>query len=103
MTKKEIIEIVIKHASNINLEIDNKTEMSCYDKQEKKLRDGSTKNVYLVSFHTPDSIERNQQGEITSLIEGNLCFCCVDADNYDVLYYTKPQGYIEPDGTGHWT
>jgi hypothetical protein len=102
MTKEEITNIVTKHMSKIKLEYDQDIEIQCGDKEPLKRRDETTKDTYIVSFKTPDHVEYNTNGEIISLIEGYYCFCYVDAESYDILYYHKPHGHIEVDGTGHW-
>ena len=102
MTKNEIIEKVKKHMQLIKLEYDSDFGFKCSDREIEELRDETQKEIYKVSFHTPSHIERDKKGEITSLIEGYYCCCLIDASNNEILYYIKPQGYIEADGTGHW-
>jgi len=103
MTKDQIIEIVKKHMEAINLDFDHSIGFTCSDKQLKILRDDTTKEIYTVTFRTPDrGVEYDNEGNLVSLIEGYYCFCKIDASNYKILYYVKPHGYIELDGTGHW-
>lgn len=102
MTKNEIVEKVKKHMNSIKLEYDEDFSIKCFDKKVSEIRDETKKEIYKVSFHTPSHIEKDEKGEIISLIEGYYCFCYVDAETFEILYYIKPHGYIEPDGTGHW-
>ena len=102
MTKNEIVEKVKTHLKLIKLEVDDKADFFCRDKEFVKLIDETNKEIYTVSFKTPSYIERDLKGEIKSLIEGYPCWCKIDALTYEILYYVKPQGYIEVDGTGHW-
>ena len=102
MTKDEIIEKVKKHMQTINLAHDSDFGIECWDKKMYELRDETEREVYKVSFHTPSHIEKDKNGEIISLIEGYYCFCYIDATTGEILYYIKPHGYIEADGTGHW-
>lgn len=102
MTKNEIIDKVKKHMQSINLKYDSDYGIDCWDKKNYEIRDETKKEIFKVSFHTPSYIERDEKGEITSLIEGYYCFCYVDATSFEILYYLKPHGYIELDGTGHW-
>jgi hypothetical protein len=102
MTKEKIIEKVKNHMKSIKLEFDPDFGIKCRDKELVELRDETEREVYSVSFHTPAHIERDNTGEITSLIEGYYCWCKVDATTFEILYYIKPHGYIEVDGTGHW-
>lgn len=101
MTKEEIIEKVKQHMQSINLEYEKGIGIYCRDKEFKKLRirDGSPREVYVVSFKTPDRIKYNAKGEIISLVEGTSHYCYIAADTYEILYYLTEHGYIEPDGT----
>lgn len=102
MTNNEIIQKVKNHLNLIKLDFDDNADFYCRDKEFAELRDKTKKEIYTVSFKTPDYIERNKNGEIISLIEGYPCWCKLDAETFEILYYIKPHGYIEPDGTGHW-
>ncbi|SHI41676.1 hypothetical protein [Flavobacterium terrae] len=101
MTKEQIIEKVEKNMKTIGwLDYDKKIGIECWDKEEIEDRENKKREIYRVFFKTPDSnIQYNEKGELISLIEGYYCSCYVDAKNYDILYYSRPHGYIEPDGT----
>jgi hypothetical protein len=100
MTKKEIIEKVKKNMKTIGwLDYDKEIGIECWDKEEIKDRENKKREIYRVFFKTPDTnIKYNDKGELTSLIEGYYCSCYVDASNYEILYYSRPHGYIEVDG-----
>ena len=71
-----------------------------YDKKLEILRDNKTeKEVYIVSFKTKSIIERNEKGEIISLMEGMRCFAYYDAETLELMYIHKKAGYIEKDGS----
>ncbi|MCV9931975.1 hypothetical protein OIU80_06740 [Flavobacterium sp. LS1R47] len=73
---------------------------NCWDKELKKIRDGKTKEVYVVSFKTKSTnVEYNENGEITSFFEGMYCFAYFDAETLELLYISKKAGYIEVDGS----
>lgn len=101
MTKEQIIEKVKKNMKSIGwLDYEKKIGIECWDKKQRETRDGDVKELYLVFFKTPDTnVEYNEKGELTSLIEGYYCSCYVDANTYEILYYSRPHGYIETDGT----
>lgn len=99
MTKEEIIEKVKESMQSIEFEYDKFMGIKCYDKEVEKIMDKSLREVYTVSFKTPDSIKRNSQGEITSLIEGSYGVCYVDATTYEILCYSVNFVYLLPDGT----
>ncbi len=69
------------------------------EKELRKLRNGSEKEVYIVSFKTESDIEYNEQGEIIDLLEGMYCFAYFDAETLELLYIHKKIGYIEVDGS----
>ena len=100
MTKEQIIEKVKKNMKTIGwLDFDKDIGIKCRDKEEMWDRDDTTRELYVVSFKTPDTmVKYNEKGELTSLIEGYYCFCYIDASTYEILYYSRPHGYIEPDG-----
>ncbi|MFB9079008.1 hypothetical protein ACFFLS_10080 [Flavobacterium procerum] len=74
--------------------------LNCWNKELKELRDGSEKEVYVVSFKTKSTnIEYNEKGEVISFFEGMYCFAYFDADTLELLYIHKKAGYIEVDGS----
>lgn len=81
------------------LEIDLDSDIECWDKENKEIRGGATKDVYVVSFRTKDYVEYDEQGAISMFTEGMYCWAYYDAANLKLLYILKPHGYIEPDGT----
>ncbi|MDP2161329.1 MAG: hypothetical protein Q8K02_12645 [Flavobacterium sp.] len=100
MTKEEIIEKVKKNMKTISwLEYNKKIGLECFDKEEIEDREFKKREVYIVFFKTVDTITLDKNGEIDVFIEGDYCSCYVDATTYEILYYSRPHGYIEPDGT----
>lgn len=99
MTEEEIIEKVKENMQSIGFEYDKFMGINFYDKEVRRIMDGSLREVYRVSFKIPDSIKRNSQGEIISLIEGYNCVCYVDAATYEILCYSVKFGFVLPDGT----
>lgn len=82
------------------IDYDEEIGFKCRDKTIEVLRDGKTeKEVYVVSFSTKDVIERDIEGNITSLIEGMSCYAYFNAETLDMLYILKKGGYIEIDGS----
>lgn len=102
MTEQEIIQKVKQHMQSIKLEYDEEIGIDIDYRENQEIREGGKKEVYVVSFKTPSYIERDKKGEIIELFEGYYCWCYVDAKTYEIMYYMKPHGYIEVDGTGHW-
>lgn len=79
---------------------DERVPLNCLDKEFKELRDGKTKEVYVVSFKTKSTnVEYNEKGEIISFFEGMYCFAYFDAETLELLYIMKKAGYIEADGS----
>ncbi len=100
MTKEQIIEKVKENLKSLDIDYDKEIGIDCRDKEEMWDRDDTTKELYVISFRYPDKIlERNEKGEITDLIEGFYCFGYIDANTYEILYYSYPHGYIEVDGS----
>lgn len=101
MTKEQIIEKVKENMKTIGwLDYDTEIGIECWDKEEIEDREYIKREIYRVFFYFPDNIiSRNEKGEITSAIEGYYCSCYVDANTFEILYYSRPHGYIEPDGT----
>lgn len=99
MTKEEIIKMVKKHMKTINLDYDKDYGFDCWDKDRKEDRSGIIRNLYRVIFEFPDYVERDQQGNIIECVEGHIGSCYIDADTYEILYYSYHHGYIEVDGT----
>ena len=82
------------------IDYDEEIGLNCWDKELRTLRGGKTqKEVYVISFKTQDIIERDEEGNITSLMEGMYCFAYFDAETLDMLYILKKAGYIEVDGS----
>jgi hypothetical protein len=100
ITKEQIIQslnIWIKKTNVITYDKD--IGLRCREKELRELRDGSEKEVYVVSFKTESDIEYNENGEIISLFEGMYCFAYFDAKTLELLYIHKKAGYIEVDGS----
>jgi hypothetical protein len=100
ITKEQIIQslnIWIKKTNVITYDKD--IGLTCREKELRELRDGSEKEVYVVSFKTESDIEYNENGEIISLFEGMYCFAYFDAETLELLYISKKAGYIEVDGS----
>lgn len=100
ITKEQIIQslnIWIKKTNVITYDKD--IGLRCREKELRELRDGSEKEVYVVSFKTESDIEYNENGEIISLFEGMYCFAYFDAETLELLYISKKAGYIEVDGS----
>ena len=72
---------------------------SVHKKQEKELRDGIKKMVYVVSFRSTDYVERNDKGEVISCLEGSYFSAFFDAETLEPIYIIGKTSYIEPDGT----
>jgi serine protease inhibitor len=99
-TKEQIIEKLKIWFKKTNIiSYDKDIDLQCWDKELKELRDGNTKEVYVVSFKTEDKIEYDENGEIISLFEGMYCFAYFDAETLELLYIHKKAGYIEVDGS----
>jgi len=99
-TKEQIIENLKVWLNKTNaISYDKDIGFRCRDKELTKLRDGKTKEVYVVSFQTEDKIEYDKNGEIISLFEGMFCFAYFDAESLELLYIMKKAGYIEVDGS----
>lgn len=100
-TKEKIIEKLkqwIKDTDVISYE--ESLGMNVWDKEKRLLRDNKTeKEVYVVSFSTKSIIERDEKGEIISLMEGMSCFAYYDAETLELMYIHKKAGYIEKDGS----
>lgn len=99
--KNKIIENLKKWIDDTDvIDYDKEIGLDCWDKQLRTLRDGKTqKEVNVVSFSTKSIVERNEQGEITSLMEGMSCYAYFDAETLELLYIHKKAGYIEVDGS----
>ncbi|KFF06431.1 hypothetical protein IW19_13320 [Flavobacterium reichenbachii] len=79
---------------------DERIPLNCWDKELDELRDGTTKEVYIVSFNTKSTnVEYNEKGEVISFFEGMSCFAYFDAETLELLYIMKKAGYIEADGS----
>ncbi|WP_202703923.1 hypothetical protein [Flavobacterium sp. UGB4466] len=79
---------------------DERIPLNCWDKELKDLRNGTVKEVYIVSFKTKSTtIEYNEKGEVISFFEGMYCFAYFDAETLEFLYIMKKAGYIEVDGS----
>lgn len=100
-TKEQLIEklkIWIEKTKVISYE--DRIPLNCWDKELKELRDGTTKEVYVVSFKTKSTnIEYNEKGEVISFLDGMYCFAHFDAKTLELLYIHKKTGYIEVDGS----
>lgn len=100
MKKEEIIEKVKKNMKTISwLEYDKEIGIKCFDKEEIEDREYKKREVYIVFFKTVDTITYNKNGEIDIFFEGDYCSCYVDAKTQEILYYSRPHGYIEVDGS----
>ncbi|QSW90230.1 hypothetical protein J0383_05270 [Flavobacterium endoglycinae] len=99
--KDQIIETLKKWITQTNIiSYDVIIGLDCGDKESAVLRDGKTKDVYVVSFKTKSTnIEYNEQGEVISFFEGMYCFAYFDAETLELLYIHKKAGYIEVDGS----
>jgi hypothetical protein len=96
-TTEQVIENLKKWFNKTNvISYDKDIDLQCWDKE---LRDGTNKEVYVVSFKTEDKIEYDKNGEIISLFEGMYCFAYFDAETLELLYIMKKAGYIEVDGS----
>ncbi|MFH7017179.1 hypothetical protein [Flavobacterium sp. FlaQc-47] len=99
-TKEQVIENLKSWFKKTNvLTYDKDIGLNYREKELKGLRDGSEKEVFIVSFKTESDIEFNENGEITSLFEGMYCFAYFDAETLELLYIMKKAGYIEVDGS----
>jgi len=107
--KKQLIEKLRKWVKETNIiEIDEslnsvklnwKNGYSFENKKLERLRDGTEKEVYIISFKTKDVVRYYENGEIDIFIEGMLCFAYFDAETLDFMYIHKKAGYIEIDGS----
>lgn len=99
--KEQIIETLEKWITKTNtVSYDDRIGLDCGDKESAVLRDGKTKEVYVVSFKTKSTnIEYDENGKIISFFEGMYCFAYFDAETLDFLYISKKTGYIEVDGS----
>lgn len=100
MTKEEIIDKVKKNMKTIGwLDYDKEIGIKCRDKKMMWDRDEKYKELYVIFFYFPDEPMFTKDGKPNGAIEGYYCSCYVDASTYEILYYSRPHGYIEPDGT----
>lgn len=100
MTKEEIIEKVKKNMKTIGwLDYDKEIGIECWDKEEIEDREYKKREIYRVFFYFPDEPMFTKDGKPNGAIEGYYCSCYVDANTYEILYYSRPHGYIEVDGT----
>ncbi len=100
MTKEEIIEKVKKNMKAIGwLDYDREIGIECWDKEEIEDREYNKREIYRVFFRFPDEPMFTTDGKPNGAIEGYYCSCYVDANTFEILYYSRPHGYIEPDGT----
>lgn len=73
---------------------------SFHDKKEEILRDGETKKeVYIVSFKSVDYVEKNENNEIISFLEGAMYFAYFDSETLNPLYIMGKTSYVEVDGS----
>ena len=80
--------------------LDKDVPVECDEKSTRELRDGSSKEVYKLSFRTEDVIRYDEKGEIGQFGEGMYCSAYYDAEKLELLYIAKGKpGYIEPDGS----
>jgi hypothetical protein len=100
MTKEEIIEKVKNNMKIIGwLDYDKEIGIECWNKEEIEDREYKKREIYRVFFYFPDEPMFTEEGKPNGAIEGYYCSCYVDATTYEILYYSRPHGYIEPDGT----
>ncbi|MEC4004906.1 hypothetical protein OX283_009585 [Flavobacterium sp. SUN052] len=100
MTKKQIIEKVKTNMKSIPwLLYDKEIGLKISEREKIEDRNYTTREVYVIFFKTIDTITYDKNGEIDIFIEGDYCSCYVDAVSYEILYYSRPHGYIETDGT----
>ncbi len=69
MEKNEIIEKVKNHMKFIKLEFDENYGIRCRDKEFIEIRDETQKEIYKVSFRTPDHVEKDSKGNIKSVVD----------------------------------
>ncbi|MDQ8012175.1 MAG: hypothetical protein REI96_06995 [Flavobacterium nitrogenifigens] len=98
--KEQIIETLKKWITQTNIiSYDERIGLNCWDKELKELRDGTKKQIYVVSFSTRSKIGYDENGEINFFVDGMLCFAYFDAETLELLYIHKKAGYIEVDGS----
>ncbi|MBS7233630.1 hypothetical protein KHA90_21685 [Flavobacterium psychroterrae] len=100
-TKEQIIENLKNWFNKVNvISLEERIPLNCWDKELKELRDGKTKEIYIVSFKTKSTnIEHDENGKITSFFEGMYCFAYFDAETLELMYISKKDGFIEVDGS----
>ncbi|MBE8725796.1 hypothetical protein [Flavobacterium hungaricum] len=100
-TKEQLIEKLKAWIEKKNIiTYEDRIPFNCWDKEVKELRDGTKKEVYVVSFKTKSTnIEYNEKGDVISFFEGMYCFAYFDAETLELLYIKKHIGYIEADGS----
>jgi hypothetical protein len=98
--KQQVVESLKKWIIETNIiSYDDRIGLDCGDKESAVLRDGKTKEVYVVSFSTRSKIGYDENGEINFFVDGMLCFAYFDAETLELLYIHKKAGYIEVDGS----
>lgn len=99
--KEQVVKTLKKWISKSNvISLEERIPLNCWNKELKKLRDGKTREVYIVSFKTKSTnIEYDENGKIISFFEGMYCFAYFDAETLELLYISKKDGYIEVDGS----
>ncbi|AXG73004.1 hypothetical protein DVK85_01640 [Flavobacterium arcticum] len=95
--KEKLIDDIKKFLEKHDYSIDARFEF--YDKETEELRDGVSKEVYVISFSFADYIEYDSKGNIADYIEGKRAFAYYDAETLKLLYILKNNGYLETDGT----
>lgn len=108
-TQEELVKKVKKWVKETNIiEVDEsdfynplgwKNGYKVSEKREEELRNGERKMVYVVSFRSTDYVERNEEGEVISCLEGSSFFAYFDAETLEPIYIIGKTSYIEPDGT----
>ncbi len=101
ITKEQAIENLKNWINKTNvISYDEQIGFNCWDKELKELRDGKTKEVYVISFKTKSTnLEYDEDGKVISFFEGMYCFAYFDAKTLELLYISKKAGYIEVDGS----
>lgn len=99
--KEQIIENLKNWINKTNvISYEDRIGFNCWDKELKELRNGETKEVYVISFKTKSTnIEYDENGKIISFFEGMYCFAYFDAETLDLHYISKKAEYIEVDSS----
>ena len=99
--KEQVIKTLKNWITQTNIiSYNDRIGFDCGDKELAVLRDGKTKEVFVVSFKTKSTnIEYDENGKIISFFEGMYCFAYFDAETLELLYIQKKAGYIEVDGS----